>query len=1168
MKFSTILILSALATAMTVTTSYAQDIKKPTIDKIRPNPGLNAQVKLLSSASQSNLTYTIVKLPEKAILYYDGVKIENQGYTLDDPSKLTVDPIDGDVTVVFTFTVTTVSGEISDLQTIIIPFSDISISGSVFHDFDGNGIVDGERIYHLHDKLLYVTLINSQNEIVASKSVNEKGRYSFNNSDGLQPNQNYAVIISTKLNLFQSILPEAWSYSGESINSQSKKKDSQKDGAIVVKLREKPVTEVDFGLDIRPFAKSFTPKSQLNPGYNVTVPVPKLEGSDEENGKKVRYLLSSLPTNAILYENGKKITKDNIEIKKPSTLTIDPDDGNQEVTFTYVSADNVGVVSHPANIRMDFTGLSISGTLFEDGNSDLKVEGKVLSHIGDTPLFVTLLDEKKKVLASTPLTEDGTYSFDGNNGIVPNHNYRIILTTKSGGSTSILPLGWNSTGEGIMDSNAKKDGLNDGMVKVKVGTENISHVDFGINHKPIAETKRVKAQLNPGIDIQVNVPPLTGKDDEGNETLLYTIVSLPKNATLYDAGKKISQANVSISDPHKLTLDPEDGENEVNFSYLVTDAAGVDSNTVEIHMSFKALKLSGHLLNDGDGDANVNGEPLFQIEGKTLFVLLLDEKQILLSSQRIKKDGRFVFDGKDGVRPNTKYVLVLSTSKDKTGFTLAKAWNYTGENINSVSQGKDRESDGVIVVAVGKENITQIDFGINKKPIAKAIVATKQLNPGLDIQVKISSLEGEDLESGTNLIYTIESLPTLGRLYYDGELVNKAGFIVKERNKLTLDPKNGEQLVLFSYTAKDEAGITSDPARVQLSFSELHLLGRVVNDGDGNKHTKGSPIKIPSRLHPYATLLDENGNILASNPLTHTATFSFDGKDGVRPNANFTVVVSLKKNSRVPVLPAGWVESGASRESNNSSQEASADGSLNIHVFEKSIPSITFGLNKKPTAENKTVKSQINPGGKIKVTVPTLTGNDRESANKLRYRIIKLPDNATLYNKNKVVEKDDFVNPRDLSVDPEDGKQILHFSYVSVDPDQIQSDPAVVRMNFTGLSISGKVLEDFTIDGQVDSVMSIGDDKVTLFMTLLNQEGEILSSVSVDKEGNYIFDETKGVNAHTKYRVILSVDANATNPKLPDGWNHADGENINSLGKGNDGKSRWYDRCKSTRYRP
>jgi hypothetical protein len=197
----------------------------------------------------------------------------------------------------------------------------------------------------------------------------------------------------------------------------------------------------------------------------------------------------------------------------------------------------------------------------------------------------------------------------------------------------------------------------------------------------------------------------------------------------------------------------------------------------------------------------------------------------------------------------------------------------------------------------------------------------------------------------------------------------------------------------------------------------------------------------------------------------------------------------------------------------------------------------------------------VNPGGEIRVNVPTLSGDDRESAESLGYMITKVPDNATLYDKGIVVSNNDLVDPASLTLDPKDGTQLVMFTYVTVDSEKLLSEPARVSMTFEGLSISGSIFDDFIIDGVVDSIHTVGDDKIKLFMTLLNNKGEILASVPVLKDGTYFFDPSMGVNANTNYTVVLSKDANSTASILIGGYNHADGENVNSLGSGTDGKA-------------
>ncbi|HHO65735.1 MAG TPA: hypothetical protein ENJ71_04385, partial [Epsilonproteobacteria bacterium] len=506
MMFSKLIFISTLG-LYAGSVLFAENVKGPIIRHEQLNPGLDRQVNIVPMRKyKSEVTYTVTTLPRHGTLYYDGVKIEDPGFTLNDPNKVTIDPEDGNITAVFSYTSTDSAGNVSAPRNIIMRFLDIQISGSVFHDYDGNGIVDGDRISNLNGEPLYVTLVNKENRILSSKLVSKKGRYRFDNSDGLQPNTNYAIIISTQKNVFSSILPEKWSYSGENINSLGRGKDGHKDGIIVVKVREKDIADIDFGLDIRPVAENKKQPTQLNPGGETQVVVPVLEGSDAENGEKVRFYISELPKNATLYNNGKEVSKAGIEIKDPDRLTLDPDDGDQSVVFHYVTADKIGVLSYPAIVEMSFSGLTISGQVLNDGNKNEIVDGQPISALDDSKLYVTLLNDRNIVLGSVETDAEGRYRFDGTQGVVPESDYRVVLSTEPNAKRSHLPKVWNASSEGIMGKNLKSDSLKDGSVAVHVGKKDVSDVDFGVNKKPEAETLRVEPQLNPGGEARVGVP--------------------------------------------------------------------------------------------------------------------------------------------------------------------------------------------------------------------------------------------------------------------------------------------------------------------------------------------------------------------------------------------------------------------------------------------------------------------------------------------------------------------------------------------------------------------------------------------------------------------------------------------------------------------------------------
>jgi hypothetical protein len=1129
----------AVSIFLTSTSSFANEkrILKPFAEHQRLNPGLDAQIKVVSkNIKKNNLKYQIVKFPINGTLYYNGVQISDMGTIVDDPNKVTVDPKDGDTTVTFKYRVIYENGEESEIRTVIMPFKDLKISGAVFHDFDGDGIVDGENISQVEGQQLFVNLVNAKEEVLATKALSKDGTFSFSNSDGIQPNKNYALLLSTQKSSLKAELPATWGYSGESVNS--KHKDENKDGIVVVHLKEKNINNIYFGIDLRPTAKSINQTMQLNPGGKVKVAVDKLTGSDSESPNKLRYMITKLPTNATLYENGKQIDKIGVEINKPESLMLDPINGDQKVVFEYVTADVAGVVSHTATVTLPFRGLSISGKLFNDGNANEKIDGNIVSHIENRVMYVTLLDNKRSILASKMLDSNGSYSFNGEEYVVPNEDFYVSLSTEANSTNSTLPKGWNNRTKGV--------------VEVSVGKDNVKDINFSVNQKPTANNIVVEKQLNPGSNLKVVVPTLSATDRESGKKLIYTIVSLPKNAILYSNNKKITEVNTTIEDPSTLSIDPQDAKQGVEFEYVAIDEAKIASNRAKVSMSFDDLKLSGNIFDDGDGDGSVNGNNIYEADKTQLYVFLLDENKKVLANKAVFKDGTFVFTGKDGVRPNAKFSVVLSKSSNENKFALPKGWNYTGE---SIGEFKDELADGNIVVNAQNSNIENINFGINQKPTAKNQKIAAQLNPGLESQVEVLPLLGDDKESGTNLSYIIKSLPTLGTLYYDGVKISENNFEVEQKDKLTLDPKDGDKIVLFTYVTKDQAGVLSDPARVEMKFTALNISGKVVNDGNGDTKVEGKRLYNPSGVPLYVTLLNENGTPLLSKVLNKDASYNFSGEEFVRPNAYYSIVLSTKAKAKTSLLPQGWANSGEAVNADKNSKDLTVDGIVKVYVNQNNVKNVDFGIDKKPIADNKVVKTQVNPGGTQRVAIPVLSGNDKESGKKLRYMIKSLPNNATLYNNKEKVSKLDIVDPKALTLDPKDGEQSVEFTYVSIDEEGNPSNEATVSLSFSGLKISGEVVNDFIMDGIVNGDLTFSSDTMKLYITLLSKEGDIISSKAIAKDGTYSFDGKDGVNANTSYKLVMSIEQNATKSNLSSGWHYGDGENITSLSKGNDGKA-------------
>ncbi|WP_341526064.1 hypothetical protein WKK05_26350 [Nostoc sp. UHCC 0302] len=188
-------------------------------------------------------------------------------------------------------------------------------------------------------------------------------------------------------------------------------------------------------------------------------------------------------------------------------------------------------------------------------------------------LNAILVDSTNKVLVTTPVAADGTYTFTD----VPlnQSNVKIILSTTAGtvgntAPTASLPPNWVNTSP--LTTATFSTGIN------------ISNQDFGIEQLPNTNNVTGSTKTNPGGTNTVQVPTLSGTDPEdGNlgSGKSFKIVSLPTNGTLYYNGVAVTANQVITSyDPTKLTVDPNpNGATTIAFTVAAVDKAGKEDPT-------------------------------------------------------------------------------------------------------------------------------------------------------------------------------------------------------------------------------------------------------------------------------------------------------------------------------------------------------------------------------------------------------------------------------------------------------------------------------------------------------------------------------------------------------------------------------------------------------------
>ena len=1042
--------------------------KKPTAkDKAEPtqaNPGKDNQVnvpalEVSDDEDGTPTTITITTVPTNGKLYYDGDEIKSKDTITDfDPSKFTVDPDNGDQTVVFNYTTTDKAGVVSDEAKVTLPFTDIAISGKLFDDGNNNGNVDGNVTSKADNTQLYVTLVDANGNAVASKPLGTDGTYSFSNIDGVTPNTDYTIVLSDEANRTTPKLPENWNNAdGENIGLNGV--DGDADGIVTVEVKSASISEINFGINKKPIADDKTEPVQFNPGSDVQVNVPTLTVSDKEDGTPTTVTIRTLPTNATLYYDGAEVTV-GMEIADLTLLSVDPDDGDQRVVFTYTSTDRAGVVSKPATVTMPFKGIKIAGNIFNDGNADGIVNGTPIASPNGIQLYATLLDANKTAIATTPIAEDGTYSFGNKDGVLPNHTYSVVLSTTANSSEASLPVNWNNADGEHIGRDKGLDDAPDGVIAVAVVETDVTEVNFGINKKPVAGDNTGEVQLNPGTDVQVNVIDLKVSDSEDTTPSTVTIKTVPSNGTLYYDGKEVVANQVIENfDNSKLTLDPNNGTLTVSFTYTTTDESGVESDVATIAMPFKGLKISGNIFNDGNNNGTVDGKLTSKADDVALYAVLLDSNGNFMAREAIKTDGSYDFDGLDGIVPNSKYSVVLTSDANGTTAMLPTTWtNADGEHIGA-DAGLDGVADGAIEVMVTTEDVSQVNFGINKRPIADDKIEPEQLNTSRDAQYVVPTLTVSDNEDASPVI-TITTLPTNGILYYEGTPV-ELNTTIADPSKLTIDPDDGDQNVTFTYTATDITGAISDPATVVMPFIGVKISGYIFADGNNDRTVNGTPIATVDGVQLYATLLNESNETLATVAIDNNGSYLFENKDGVYPNNNYHVVLSIEANATEAKLPVDWNNADGEHIGRDRGLDDSANGVIDVSVKTTDIPEVNFGINKRPVVGDVTSVIQANPGGDKQVQVIDLGISDNEDGSPKTVTIVSLPTDGTLYYNGVAVEEGQIIPNFDnklLTVDPKNGVAKIEFDYTTTDSTGWESEKATATMPFSAVAPS----EDFT----------------------------------------------------------------------------------------------------------
>lgn len=512
------------------------------------------------------------------------------------------------------------------------------------------------------------------------------------------------------------------------------------------------------------------------------------------------------------------------------------------------------------------TAFNLSGNLYYDNNglTDNLVNGLATDSIGTKPMNVNLLDEGGYVIATTPITSSGSYTFS----TVPFGNYFVQVSPTAGtifalAPTTSLEIGYINVGEQIGTvAGVNVDATADGKILVPL-SENLTNVNFGIAPLPPVSNNIAATRMN-NTSVATAIPQLQASNPLGvlianytvstippaSEGVLYYCASAPASCTIASLSPVTAGLTLSLAQSESLYFDPSASfTGNSSFTYFATDANGMISNTATYNLPIynnPPISISARTaqiidttdrfylpeLIGGDKDGTIASYTISSIPGAGGVLSYCNTGDIPCS-------GSFVtITGTTNLTPAQALTLEFDPT---TGFTGDFTFNFTATdnngNVSNISQ---------FTIPV----VSGAGLGGNLPPVATNVIAQNINNTSG--ATRIPNLLGTDPD-GSVVEYTIgASIPnvlTEGSLTYCvtppstgcGTAVT-AGQTLTPVQALTLsfDPlPTFLGNASFTYTATDDAGVplTSAPATYTIP---------VVNN---------PPVANPDRVSPISNTL-------------------------------------------------------------------------------------------------------------------------------------------------------------------------------------------------------------------------------------------------------------------------------------------------------------------------
>ena len=622
------------------------------------------------SATSTKVHFT--KFPSNA----DSISIDGVGYT---PATFPaagvitanyypvfyLDPMNGAVTDTIPYKVIDAAGQESlTTANTLVPFTELSIAGTVYDDNNGGAIGGGNAVATnvIGANTMYANLVNTvTNKVVGVEPVLANGTFTLTTADGVQKvaaNVLKVVVTNTAGTVGNTPPSTALTNAGNTADGHATYYGTAGDGvpdgqATLVGGVSASVTGVNFAIDrypatIQPAALA----SQVNPGSTnfVNVPLANFSGTDPEDGTHVSYLhFTRFPDSVTTFRvtvNGTqypytKATFPATGIYIPQTVgavasivDIDPVNGSVTARIPFRVLDSAtSAYSAPATVPttrfespdssfaiIPFTDLTLAGTVYDDGNGmkDNMVNGTGAGTIAGTPLYANLA-LNGVVQGYVPVNADGTYILGTAQGLKVNvpvsgtTGFSVVVSKTPGliAAANDTVTGAAHTGESLAPTG--NDGYPaDGKILVGVTTANVSGVNFGFDVLPVGVDTTVTSRVNaPAVLFPVAPGAFRGTDADGTVdsiiipsfpalTTALTVNGVPYTAGTFPAGGIHLKADPST---YTIFITPSStGNTTPYFLYQVKDNAGLLNNhTDTVRVPFRDLNIDGRVYDDHTG---------------------------------------------------------------------------------------------------------------------------------------------------------------------------------------------------------------------------------------------------------------------------------------------------------------------------------------------------------------------------------------------------------------------------------------------------------------------------------------------------------------------------------------------------------------------------------------